>query len=135
MEDAISEITLIIARESPYLALAAVCILVGVAIIFKLIPPLAEWVKTRAEVMRKREARKREESMGRAHLEGQWYTAMQQSNILHEKTNELTTKLMDKLDRDAEQSARIEEKVDSMTVIMGGLCTEIKVLEERMVRK
>lgn len=131
MEAVLIEGFSIVMRESPYLALAVCFVIIAGGVVKKLIPHVAAWFDARAEAMRAREKRKRDESEERSRLEGQWLATMQQSNRLHEKSNDLSVKLSDKLDKDAEDRKRLEAAVGIVDTKLDALCGDMKVIKDR----
>ena len=117
--------TLDLMRESPFLGLCVLLIVSAYLLASKVAPEVAKKLQADREAALAREARKELERQERAKTEGQWVQLQERANQLQESSNRVieaanqkNARLLEKLDRDAEQAQRLETKVDSMTALV-----------------
>lgn len=132
MDSVVAEIAIEAMSKAPALSMAVLILILGYATVVKLMPHISDLLEAQRSTTLERERRKKDESLRRSSLEGQWLTTMQQSNCLIDQSNELSSRLVAKLDKDAEQSERVVQSLNEVKHDMNEVKHDITIIKERI---
>lgn len=112
----ISPLFAVIAKEGPAWAIATLMLVGIILLAWKVFPEIRSWQADRHEEAMRREERKQQESKERARMEGQWLQALNHSTEAINAQNHINERILRKLDEDEEQTARIDEKLETVLI-------------------
>lgn len=112
----ISPLFAVIAKEGPAWAMATLMLIGILLLAWKVFPEIRRWRADSHEEAMTREARKDEERKERARMEGQWLQALNQSTEALNTSSRINERILRKLDEDEEQTARIDEKLETVLI-------------------